>query len=45
LWQLDDNVLTLDELTIKQHELDRLAEKFHLTLSVSDYDEKILTEF
>lgn len=45
LWQLDDNVLTLDELTVKQHELDRLAEKFHLTLSVSDYDEKILTEF
>lgn len=45
LWQLDDNVLTLDELAIKQHELDRLAEKFHLTLSVADYDEKILAEF
>jgi hypothetical protein len=45
VWQLDDNILTLDVLTIKQHELDRLAEKFHVTLSVSDYDEKILTAF
>ncbi|RYY01434.1 MAG: DUF3087 domain-containing protein [Gammaproteobacteria bacterium] len=45
LWHLDDNVLTLDELTIKQHELDRLAEKFQLTLAVADYDEKILTAF
>lgn len=45
LWQLDDNTLTLDELAIKQHELDRLAEKFQLTLSVADYDEKILTKF
>ncbi|MEN0036994.1 MAG: DUF3087 domain-containing protein [Cellvibrio sp.] len=45
VWQLDDNTLTLDALVIKQHELDRLAEKFHLTLSVDDYDEKILAAF
>lgn len=45
LWHLDDNVLTLDELTIKQHELDRLAEKFHLSVSAADYDEKMLSEF
>jgi hypothetical protein len=45
VWMLDDNTLTLDSLTIKQHELDRLAEKFHVTLSVADYDEKILTGF
>ncbi|HTF96396.1 MAG TPA: DUF3087 domain-containing protein [Cellvibrio sp.] len=45
VWQLDDNTLTLDALAIKQHELDRLAEKFHVTLSVADYDEKILTAF
>lgn len=45
VWQLDDNTLTLDKLAIKQHELDRLAEKFHVTLSVDDYDEKILTAF
>jgi len=45
VWQLDDNTLTLDALAIKQHELDRLAEKFHVTLLVTDYDEKILTAF
>ena len=45
VWQLDDNTLTLSELAIKQHELDRLAEKFNVTLSVADYDEKILTAF
>lgn len=45
VWQLDDNTLTLDALAIKQHELDRLAEKFHVTLSVTDYDEKILAAF
>jgi len=45
LWQLDDNTLTLDELAIKQHELDHLAEKFHLSLSAADYDETILTAF
>lgn len=45
LWKLDDNTLTLDELAIKQLELDRLAEKFHVTLSVADYDEKILAAF
>lgn len=45
VWQLDDNTLTLDALAIKQHELDRLAEKFHVTLLVADYDEKILTAF
>ena len=45
LWQLDDNTLTLDELAIKQHELDRLVEKFQLTLLVADDDEKILTRF
>ena len=45
LWHLDDNALMLGELAIKQHELDRLAEKFHLSLPVADYDESILTEF
>lgn len=45
LWQLDDNTLTLDGLAIKQHELDRLAEKFHLSLSAADYDEQMLTGF
>lgn len=45
LWQLDDNTLTLDELAIKQAELDRLAEKFNVTLNANDYDESILKLF
>jgi hypothetical protein len=45
LWQLDDNTLTLDELAIKQHELDHLAEKFGVSLSAADYDEAILQDF
>lgn len=45
VWQLDDNTLTLDALVIKQHELDHLAEKFHVILSVADFDEKILADF
>jgi len=45
LWQLDDNTLTLDDLAIKQQELNRLAEKFQVTLLVADYNEAILAEF
>jgi hypothetical protein len=45
LWQLDDNTLTLDELAIKQAELDRLAEKFGVTLNANDYDESMLKMF
>jgi hypothetical protein len=45
LWQLDDNTLTLDELAIKQAELDRLAEKFTVTLKANDYDESMLKAF
>ena len=45
LWELDDNTLTLDELAVKQRELDALAEKFHLQLSADDYDESLLAEF
>ncbi len=45
LWQLDDNTLTMDELAIKQAELDRLAEKYNVTLSADGYDENILTQF
>jgi len=45
LWKLDDNTLTMEELAIKQLELDRLAEKFQVTLPVAEYDEKILADF
>lgn len=45
LWQLDDNTLTLDELAIKQAELDRMAEKFNVALNANDYDESMLELF
>lgn len=45
LWQLEDNTLTMSELAIKQAELDRLAEKFNVTLNANDYDENILRRF
>ncbi|KTF15645.1 MULTISPECIES: DUF3087 domain-containing protein [Pseudoalteromonas] len=45
LWQLDDNTLTMDELAIKQAELDSVAEKFNLTLNADDYDDAILKAF
>jgi uncharacterized membrane protein len=45
LWQLDDNTLTLDELAIKQAELDHLAEKFNVVLNANDYNESMLKPF
>lgn len=45
LWQLDDNTITMDELAIKQAELDSVAEKFNLTLNADDYDEAILKQY
>jgi len=45
LWELDDNTLTMDELAIKQAELDDIAEKRNLLLCVDDYDESVLKHF
>jgi hypothetical protein len=45
LWQLDDNTLVMDELAIKQAELDSLAEKFNVTLDADGYDESMLKQF
>lgn len=45
LWQLDDNTITMDELAIKQAELDSVAEKFNVTLNADDYDEAILKQY
>ncbi|MGS0534882.1 DUF3087 domain-containing protein [Pseudoalteromonas sp. SaAl2] len=45
LWQLDDNTITMDELAIKQTELDSVAEKFNLKLDENDYHEDILKAF
>ncbi len=45
LWQLDDNTIVMDELTIQQAELNSMAEKYHFTLNTDDYDERILKQF
>jgi hypothetical protein len=45
LWQLDDNTLLMDELTIKQAQLDSVAKKLNVTLNIDDYDEQILKQF
>lgn len=45
LWQLDDNTITMDELAIKQAELDNVADKYNLTLDAERYDESILKQF
>ncbi|TMP20067.1 DUF3087 domain-containing protein [Pseudoalteromonas sp. S2893] len=45
LWQLDDNTITMDELAIKQAELDSVAAKYNLTLNADDYNEAILKQF
>jgi hypothetical protein len=45
LWQLDDNTLTMDELAVKQAELDGLAKRFNVTLNADDYSECILDAF
>jgi hypothetical protein len=45
LWELDDNTIVMDELTIQQAELDNIAKEYNLTLNTDDYDEKILKRF
>ncbi|WP_293750094.1 DUF3087 domain-containing protein [uncultured Paraglaciecola sp.] len=45
LWQLDDNTIVMDELSVQQAELDSLANQYNLTLNVDNYDEQILKQF
>ncbi len=45
LWQLDDNTILMDELIIKQAELDSLAQQFNVQLNADDYDEVYLSHF
>lgn len=42
LWQLDDNMITMDELAIWQAELDVQAQKYNVTLDLALYDPLIL---
>ena len=45
LWKLDDNIIIMDELNAKQAQLDKLAEKFNMTLNADDYDDKLFARF
>ena len=45
LWQLDDNTITMDELAIKQTELNSVAAKYNVTLNANEYDASILKQF
>ncbi|PAJ73078.1 hypothetical protein CJF42_17710 [Pseudoalteromonas sp. NBT06-2] len=43
LWQLDDNNITQDELTIWQAELDAKASEYNLVLDINLYDQHTLS--
>lgn len=45
LWNLDDNSIVMEELSIAQLELDTLVNKYNLTLNTDDYNELILKQF
>lgn len=42
LWQLDDNTIIMEELSLAQAKLDALAAQYEMTLDVDDYSEQIL---
>lgn len=45
LWRLDDNTIIMDELAVKQTELNNLAEKHNVSLNVDEYNEQLLKQF
>jgi hypothetical protein len=45
LWQLDDNLIIMEQLAIDQAEIDSLATTYNLTLKAEDYDEAFLKQF
>ena len=45
LWELDDNTIVMDELVIKQTELDNLATQYQINLDVNKYNPNILQQF
>lgn len=45
LWNLDDNTISMEELSLAQLELDRLAEKYQVSLNPDDYNEQLLKQF
>lgn len=45
LWQLDDNTIVMEELLVRQAELNELATEFDLKLNVEDYDESVVNRY
>ncbi len=45
LWQLDDNTIVMDELALEQAKLDKLAQKYAVTLDVNAFSADDLTLF
>lgn len=45
LWQLDDNLIIMEQLAIDQAEIDSLAMTYNVTLKAEDYDEAVLKQF
>lgn len=45
LWQLDDNTIVMDELAVKQTELNDLADAHGVILDAGVYDENMLKQF
>ena len=45
LWTLDDNTITIEDLSMWQAELDALARQYQVELDITKYDERILTKF
>ena len=45
LWELDDNAIVLDELSVEQLALDTLLQKYQLSIEANDYKESMLDAF
>ncbi|MDE3272809.1 DUF3087 domain-containing protein [Pseudoalteromonas sp. G4] len=45
LWQLDDNTITMEELSIWQAELDAKAREVNVTLDTDKYEAKLLSKY
>ncbi|MBD1584026.1 DUF3087 domain-containing protein [Pseudoalteromonas sp. S16_S37] len=45
LWELDDNTITLDDLSIWQAQLDTLATQYQVQLDLAQYNESTLKKF
>ena len=45
LWELDDNTITMDDLSIWQAQLDTLANQYQVELDITRYDASILTKY